>query len=103
MIITAGLNVYPREVEEVLFTHPAVADCAVIGQPDAMRGEEVVAVVVKKPGIEVAERDLIAYSRERLANYKVPRQVIFRDVLPRGGTGKVVKRLLKKELELARA
>ncbi|HLK58990.1 MAG TPA: long-chain fatty acid--CoA ligase [Chthonomonadaceae bacterium] len=101
MIITAGLNVYPREVEEVLFTHPGVADCAVIGQPDPLRGEEVVAVVVKKPEQEVAERELISYCRERLANYKVPRQVIFRDALARGGTGKVVKRLLKKELEMA--
>ena len=101
MIITAGLNVYPREVEEVLFTHPAVADCAVIGQPDAMRGEEVVAVIVVKPGVTVTERELTAHCRERLANYKVPRRVLFRDVLPRGGTGKVVKRLLKKELEMA--
>ena len=99
MIITAGLNVYPREVEEVLFAHPAVADAAVIGLPDALRGEEVTAVIVCKPEPAVTERVLIAYCRERLANYKVPRRVLFRESLPRGGTGKVVKRLLKKELE----
>ncbi|HZT42289.1 MAG TPA: long-chain fatty acid--CoA ligase [Chthonomonadaceae bacterium] len=99
MIITAGLNVYPREVEEVLFAHPAVADAAVIGLPDALRGEEVTAVVVRKPETVVTERELIAFCRERLANYKVPRNVLFRESLPRGGTGKVVKRLLKKELE----
>jgi long-chain acyl-CoA synthetase len=101
MIITSGLNVYPREVEEVLFTHPAVADAAVIGMPDALRGEEVVAVVVQKPDVAAADRDLIAFCRERLANFKVPRRVLFRDTLPRGGTGKVVKRLLKKELEMS--
>lgn len=100
MIITAGLNVYPREVEEVLFTHPAVADAAVVGQPDALKGEEVLAAVVRKPGAEVTERELIAYCRSRLANFKVPRHVLFRETLPRGGTGKVVKRLLKKELEM---
>ena len=102
MIITAGLNVYPREVEEVLLTHEGVADVAVIGQADALRGEDVLAVVVRKPGVEppVGERDLIRYCRERLANYKTPRRVLFRDTLPRGGTGKVVKRLLKKELEM---
>ena len=100
MVITAGLNVYPREIEEVLFAHPAVADCAVIGLPEAVRGEEVVAVVIKRSEASVSERELVVHCRERLANYKVPRKVIFREVLPRGGTGKVVKRLLKKELEL---
>ncbi len=100
MVITAGLNVYPREIEEVLFSHPGVQDCAVIGLPEALRGEEVVAVIIKRPGAVVTEREITAHCRERLANYKVPRKVLFRDTLPRGGTGKVVKRLLKKELEL---
>ncbi len=104
MIITAGLNVYPREVEETLLSHPGVADAAVVGQPDARRGEDVLAVIVRKPGREgeaaVSERELIRYCRERLANYKTPRRVLFRDTLPRGATGKVVKRLLKKELEM---
>ena len=99
MVITGGLNVYPREVEEVLASHGAVGGCAVIGLLDALRGEEVVAVIVKKPGTEVTERELILFCRERLANYKVPRRVIFREVLPLGASGKVVKRLLKKELE----
>jgi long-chain acyl-CoA synthetase len=101
MVITSGLNVYPREVEEALFTHPAVQDAAVIGLPDPLRGEQVVAVVVRKPDVEVTERDLLRHCREVLANYKVPQKVIFQDALPRGGTGKVLKRLLKKELEMA--
>ena len=100
MILVGGLNVYPREVEEALFQHPAVADVAVIGLPDAVRGEAVTAVVVLKPEASAVERELIAFCRERIANYKVPRAVLFREVLPRGATGKVVKRLLKKELEL---
>lgn len=100
MIITAGLNVYPREIEEVLLTHSAVADAAVIGLPDALRGEEVVAVVMQKPGTAVTERELVSFCRERLANFKVPRRVLFRETLPRSGTGKTLKRLLKKELEL---
>ncbi len=101
MIITAGLNVYPREVEDVLLSHPGVADVAVIGTPDTLRGEDVLAVVVARPDVPApSERDLIRYCRERLANYKVPRQILFRAMLPRGATGKVVKRLLKKELEL---
>jgi long-chain acyl-CoA synthetase len=100
MVITAGLNVYPREVEEVLFQHTSVADVAVIGLPDSLRGEEVVAVVVIRSGIETTDREIVAFCRERLANYKVPRRVLFRETLPRGGTGKVVKRLLKKELEM---
>lgn len=100
MLLVAGLNVYPREVEEVLQSHSGVVDAAVIGLPDARRGEEVVAVVVRSASADVTERELILYCRERLANFKAPRRVLFRDALPRGGTGKVVKRLLKKELEL---
>jgi long-chain acyl-CoA synthetase len=100
MILVGGLNVYPREVEEVLFHHLSIADVAVIGLPDALRGEAVTAVVVLKPEAAATERELIAFCRERLANYKVPRSVLFRDFLPRGSTGKVVKRLLKKELEM---
>jgi len=72
----------------------------VIGLPDALRGEEVTAVIVLKTETTASERELIVFCRERLANYKVPRTILFREVLPRGGTGKVVKRLLKKELEM---
>jgi long-chain acyl-CoA synthetase len=100
MLIVGGLNVYPREVEEVLYAHPAVADAAVIGAPDPLRGEEVVAIVTLKPGAQATDRELIAFCRRRIANFKAPRRVIFRDALPRSGTGKVLKRLLRKELEL---
>jgi long-chain acyl-CoA synthetase len=100
MIIVGGLNVYPREIEEVLYSHPAVQDAAVLGIADRKRGEEPIAVVTLKPGAQATGLDLIRYCRERLANYKVPRRVEFRESLPRGGTGKVVKRLLRKEMEM---
>jgi long-chain acyl-CoA synthetase len=100
MLIVGGLNVYPREVEEVLYKHPAVADAAVIGAHDPLRGEEVVAVVVLKPGASATARELREYCRQNLANYKVPRRIIFRDMLPRSDTGKILKRLLRKEMEL---
>jgi long-chain acyl-CoA synthetase len=100
MLIVGGINVYPREIEEVLYQHPAVQDAAVIGGHDEKRGDQVVAVVALKPGATAAGRELLHFSRARLANYKCPRKVIFREALPRSGTGKVLKRLLKKELEL---
>ncbi len=100
MLIVGGINVYPREVEDVLVTHPAVLDAAVIGDADPLKGEEVLAIVVRKPGAEVAEPDLIKHCRSRLANFKVPRRIIFRDTLPYSNTGKVLKRMLRKELDL---
>ena len=98
MIITAGLNVYPREVEDVLLAHPGVADVAVIGMPDALRARMCGAIVVVRPNVTPppTERDLIRFCRERMANYKVPRQILFRETLPRGGTGKVVSACSKR-------
>lgn len=96
MIIRGGFNVYPREIEEVLYAHPAVAEAAVIGIPHASHGEEVKAVIAKKPGHDaVSAEDVIAYCKERLAAYKYPRVVEFRDALPKGPTGKILKRELR--------
>jgi long-chain acyl-CoA synthetase len=100
MIIVGGINVYPREIEEVLYSHPAVADAAVIGMPDEKRGEMIVALIVLKTGATARASDITSYCRERLANFKVPRRVLWRESLPRSGTGKVLKRLLRKEMEL---
>jgi long-chain acyl-CoA synthetase len=95
LIIRAGYNVYPREVEEVLYTHPAVANAAVIGVPDDRVGEEIKAVVQPRAGAVASEEDIIEYVKERIAAYKYPRVVEFRDELPIGPTGKVVKKELK--------
>jgi long-chain acyl-CoA synthetase len=96
MIIRGGFNVYPREVEEVLYGHPAIAEAAVIGVPHESHGEEVKAVVTLKPGQSATSEDLIAWSKERLAAYKYPRAIEFVDALPKGPTGKILKRELKK-------
>ena len=95
MIVTGGENVYPAEVENAIFGHPAVADVAVIGVPDSRWGEAVKAVVVKKPGAEVSAEDVIAHARGRIAGYKLPKSVDFVDALPRNPTGKVLRRELR--------
>jgi malonyl-CoA/methylmalonyl-CoA synthetase len=102
LIISGGYNVYPREVEDVLSEHPAIAEVAVIGMPDADLGEQVVAVVVPKEGFapsadDCSADDIIAFCRERLASYKKPRRVLFVEALPRNALGKVQKQLLALE------
>ena len=99
-IISGGVNVYPREAEDVLVLHPAVADVAVFGIPDDEMGEQVHAVVAPAPGVEPSDRlaaELIAYCRDRLAHYKCPRSLSFRAELPRAATGKLYKRQLRDE------
>jgi len=95
MIIRGGFNVYPREVEEVLYTHPAVVEAAVIGIPHASHGEEVKAVVALAKGAVATADEIIAWCKERLAAYKYPRRVDFVDALPKGPTGKILKRELR--------
>ncbi|MFM6851038.1 MAG: AMP-binding protein, partial [Terrabacter sp.] len=92
MIIRGGLNVYPREVEEVLYTHPDVLEAAVVGVPDDLMGEEVGAAVVFRPGSSATLDDVQAYVRERLAAYKYPRRLWTLDELPKGPTGKILRR-----------
>jgi long-chain acyl-CoA synthetase len=95
LIIRGGYNVYPREIEEVLYGHEAVAEAAVIGKPDDKLGEEVVAILALKPGAEVTPDDVIAWTKERLAAYKYPREVRIVDELPKGPTGKILKKELR--------
>ena len=91
MIISGGENVYPAEVEDCLYSHPDVAEAAVIGVPDQRWGETVRAVVVLKPGATASEQDLLDHTQGRLARYKQPRSVVFVDQLPRNPAGKVLK------------
>jgi long-chain acyl-CoA synthetase len=99
MIIVSGFNVYPNEVEDVLFTHPDVVEAAVIGVPDAYRGEAVKAFIVLKPGAEATAEDVIAFCRERMAKYKMPSAVEFLDALPKSAVGKVLRRSLREREE----
>ncbi|MDO8506812.1 MAG: AMP-binding protein, partial [Candidatus Limnocylindria bacterium] len=97
MIIVSGFNVYPREVEEALATHPAVIDSAAIGKPHPIKGEEVKAFVVLKPGQTATPEELIAHARTQLAPFKVPHEIEFRDSLPKTLIGKTLRRQLADE------
>ena len=95
MILTGGENVYPREVEEVLYEHPSVLEVAVVGASDPTWGENVVAVVARREGLDVSPEELISFCKERIASYKKPRYVVFIDILPKNASGKVLKRELR--------
>jgi len=95
LIITGGANIYPVEVEEVLYTHPAVALAAVIGIPDEVKGELAKAYIVLKKGTTATEQEIIDYVRDRIAKYKAPKMVEFVDSLPQGPTGKILKKELR--------
>lgn len=95
MIVASGFKVWPREVEEVLYQHPAVREAAVVGIPDAYRGETIKAVISLKPGAQVTPDELRAFARERMAAYKYPRVVEIMDELPKTPSGKIMRRLLQ--------
>lgn len=97
LIIASGYNIYPREVEEVLIRHPAVQECVVIGVPDAYRGETVRAYVVLKDGAKATAEEIIEFCKQDLSIYKVPKQIVFRDELPKSLVGKVLRRVLRDE------
>lgn len=97
MINVSGFNVYPREVEEILFRHPAVADAAVVQAPDTYQGESVLAFVVLKQGQSATEQEIIDFCRSQIATFKCPRRVVFRSELPKNNTGKVLRRELRDE------
>ncbi|HJP92825.1 MAG TPA: class I adenylate-forming enzyme family protein [Pyrinomonadaceae bacterium] len=98
MIIRGGENIYPREIDEVLYQHPSIGAAAAVGVPDKLYGEDVAAVVVLKPGVSVSEQEVIDFCKARLADYKCPKTVRFIDDIPKGPTGKLLKRELAKML-----
>jgi long-chain acyl-CoA synthetase len=97
LIKMGGMQVWPREIEEVLSAHPAVLECGVRGFPDAARGEVAVAFVVRRAGQAATEQDLRAWCKEKLAPYKVPARVVFQNELPKSMVGKVLRRFLTED------
>jgi long-chain acyl-CoA synthetase len=97
MIIAGGFNIYPREVEDVLYLHPAVKEASVIGIPDDYRGETVKAFIVLKDGKTATAEEIMLFCRENIASYKIPRKVEFRLDLPKSLVGKVLRRVLLEE------
>jgi acyl-CoA synthetase (AMP-forming)/AMP-acid ligase II len=98
MYISGGSNVYPREAEEAILTHPAVAEVAVVGLPHPKWGEAGVACIVPRPGMTVGEAEVLAHLKDRIARYKQPLRVVVWDALPKSGYGKVPKMLVKDRL-----
>jgi long-chain acyl-CoA synthetase len=99
MVIAGGFNIYPREIDEVLFQHPKIADAVSLGISDPYRGETIKACVVLKAGESASEEEIITFCREKLAAYKVPKMVEFRETLPKSAVGKVLRKILRQEEE----
>ena len=95
MLLVNGINVYPREIEEILYRFPGVKEAAVIGKPDPRRGEQPVAFVAANDGASLDGNAIQQFVREQLADYKVPRKVVFMPALPRNATGKILKTALR--------
>ena len=97
LVLVGGYNVYPREVDEVLMAHPDIQDAVAVGVPDALKGESIKAFVVPRKGASLKKSDVTAWCRTRLASYKLPRSVEFRESLPKNLVGKVLRRMLRQE------
>jgi long-chain acyl-CoA synthetase len=102
MIIAGGFNIYPREIDEVLFQHPKIREAVSVGIADPYRGETVKAFVVLKEGVSASAEEIIDFCKEHLAAYKVPRQVEFRQALPKSAVGKILRKVLRAEEEAKR-
>ncbi|TKD71285.1 long-chain-fatty-acid--CoA ligase [Pseudalkalibacillus hwajinpoensis] len=97
LIIASGYNIYPRDIEEVLYEHKSIMEAVVVGVPDPYRGETVKAVIVKKPGATLSEEEVISYCKDQMAPYKVPKMVEFRNELPKTSVGKILRRSIREE------
>ena len=95
MVVAGGFNIYPQEIDEILFDHPKILEACAVGVPDPYRGETVKAYVVVKPGESLTEGEVIQYCREKLAAYKVPKEISFTEALPKSAVGKVLRRELR--------
>jgi long-chain acyl-CoA synthetase len=99
MVIAGGFNIYPREIDEVLYQHPKVLDAVAVGISDEYRGETLKAYIVLKPGETATGDEIVSFCRERLAAYKVPKAVEFRESIPKTAVGKILRKILREEEE----
>ncbi len=99
MIIAGGFNIYPKDIDQILLEHPKIAEAVAVGIPDKFRGEVIKALVVLRPGETATEEEILAFCRKNLAQYKIPRQIEFRDSLPKTTSGKILRRLLRQQLQ----
>ena len=99
MIIAGGYNIYPREIDEVLYQHPKIADAVSVGVPDAYRGETVKAFIVPKEGETLSQEEVHEFCKEKLAAYKRPKNIEFREELPKSAVGKILRKVLRAEEE----
>jgi long-chain acyl-CoA synthetase len=97
MLLVRGINVYPREIEEALYTHPSITECAVIGVPDESKGEVPKAFIVVREGESLTEQEVRGFCKQHLAAYKIPKHFEFRPSLPKSATQKIMKRTLREE------
>ncbi|HVY68973.1 MAG TPA: AMP-binding protein, partial [Verrucomicrobiae bacterium] len=95
MLLVNGINVYPREIEEIIHQYPGVKEAAVIGKPDPRKGEQPLAFVAPLDGVQLNEKELLQFMRQRLADYKIPRHIVFMQAIPRNATGKILKTALR--------
>jgi long-chain acyl-CoA synthetase len=99
LVISSGFNVYPSQIEEVLEKHPKVKDAAVIGVPDRIKGQTILAVIVLQEGMQGDKEEFLSYCKENMPDYRVPKAILFRDAIPRNQAGKILKRVLRQEAD----
>ena len=99
LIISSGFNVYPSQIEEVLEKHPKIKEAAVIGTPDRIKGQSIVAVIVLKEGMQGDKEEFLNYCKENMPDYRVPKAILLRDAIPRNPAGKILKRVLKRDAQ----
>jgi long-chain acyl-CoA synthetase len=95
VVISSGFNVYPKEIDEILFEHPDIVEACAVGIPDEKRGEAIKAYVVKRPGSKLIEKEVVLFCREKLTGYKIPAKIEFIDELPKSAIGKILRRELR--------
>jgi long-chain acyl-CoA synthetase len=101
LILSSGFNVYPSQIEEVLEKHPKIKEAAVIGAPDRIKGQAILAVIVLREGMQGDKEEFLNYCKENMPDYRVPKTILLRDAIPRNPAGKILKRVLKQEAQVA--